>query len=262
MLYFSEYFNFQEVSITYFCSSLAVVVIFWTSSFQLGVVSYITLLMLVLAIGYIRLSLKTTHQFTGVIGLVFIFALYTVDKVIVLTLQKNKNEIRVLATNLANQHDPVAEYLMEESSSRIIKDTVIINNLFRPEIEFDLTNYLENTYFNGYFEKFKLQVIPCFSADSLYFIPPDNYYRHCNTYFEELVHSRGVKLPSSSFYYIDNQNGRVSYLGWFNFVKPNSNEQITLYLELDSKVISYELGYPELLLDKKIAQKSKYRDYS
>ncbi|NJO69626.1 MAG: hypothetical protein HC830_10375 [Bacteroidetes bacterium] len=54
----------------------------------------------------------------------------------------------------------------------------------------------------------------------------------------------------------------MSYLGWFEYMSPNLADTIYLFIELDSKVITDELGYPELLLDKKVSQKSKFRDYS
>lgn len=226
-------------------------------------VPIIVLLLLVLFIGYFRIKLKSSYQFSGIVIIVFLFSSYTVDRVLELTLVKTRSETRVLASNLSNQHDQVAEYMFEDFSAKINKDSVISNILFAPYIdELNLKDYLDKNYFSGYFDKFNLQTIPCHESDTLYFTPPDNYYQHCKTYFSSLVETDGTKLPSSSFYHIDDLSGRVSYLGWFEYTKPNTPDTVYLFIKLDSKVITDKLGYPELLLDKKISQKSKFKDYS
>jgi two-component system, NtrC family, nitrogen regulation sensor histidine kinase NtrY len=232
-----------------------------TGSFEFFPIIFI--LLLVLLIGYFRIKLKTSYQFSGLVIIVFLFSTYTVDRVLELTLIKTRSETKVLASNLSNQHDQVAEYMFEDFSAKISKDSVVSNILFAPFIdELSLKDYLDKNYFSGYFDKFNLQTIPCHETDTLYFTPPDNYYQHCKTYFASLVETDGTKLPSSSFYHIDDLSGRVSYLGWFEYAKPNAPDTMYLFIKLDSKVITDKLGYPELLLDKKISQKSKFKDYS
>jgi signal transduction histidine kinase len=78
-----------------------------------------------------------------------------------------------------------------------------------------------------------------------------------------MIIERGTKVQESNFYYIDNKNGRISYLGWFEYHLPKTNEPVSLFLELASKLVNEEeLGYPELLLDNRFASLSKLRDYS
>ncbi|NJK98712.1 MAG: hypothetical protein HC905_30720 [Bacteroidales bacterium] len=167
---------------------------------------FLFLLLLTIVIGYIRVYLKTGYQFSGLVLVVLVFAMYTVDRVMEITLIKNRSETRILASNLANQHDQIAEYMLEEQSARIEKDSTIANMLFSQIIdEQKLKSYINKTFFTGYFDKYKLQTIPCHSSDSLFFLPPDNYYLHCKSYFQTLVETDGTKLPSSLFYHIDNK---------------------------------------------------------
>lgn len=264
LAYILSYFtNYKTYVVVFSVVSMAVLIFWFVISKSFEPILYFFLLALSLLIGYFRIKQRSSYQFSGLIAIVLVFALYTADRVLELTLLKNRNETKTLASNLSNQHDQVAEYIMEEYSTKIQRDSVIISYLLSDAIDDgSLTNYISSTYFDGYFEKYNLQIIPCYMSDSLYLSPPDNMNVHCLEYFGETVNVSGTKLPSSSFYYIDNQNGRVSYLGWFQYFFPETHDTITLFIELDSKVITDELGYPELLLDKKVSQKSKFRDYS
>jgi signal transduction histidine kinase len=259
----SEFINYRTFIILFSGSMVMVYSALWLFSAHPEPISFALLAALILLIGYFRIKQRTSYQFSGLVLVVLIFAMYTVDRVAELSLQKNRNESYILASNLANQHDQVAEFLLEDVSNKISNDSVITNYLFSsiPEA-FNLNNYLQTTFFDGYLGKYNLQVISCYQYDSLYLLPPDNYTVHCRSYFADKVNTAGVKLPSSSFYYIDNQNGRVSYLGWFEYPHPNRKDTALLFVELDSKVLTDNLGYPELLLDKKVSQKSKFRDYS
>ncbi len=259
----SDLNDYKSFAIIFTLISVIINLVLLAFSGSLELFSYFSLLALVLLFGFFRIKQRKGYQFSGLVLIVLVFALYTVDRVMELTLQKNKNETAILASNLANEHDQVAEYIMEEFSSKIKNDSVITKYLFSEENDnYILADYISKSYFNGYLSKYKLQIIPCFQYDSLYMEPPDNYNVHCRTYFSEKVETSGIKLPSSSFYYIDNQNGRVSYLGWFEYPRTDSPDTVSLFIELDSKVITDQIGYPELLLDKKISQKSKFWDYS
>lgn len=259
----SDYTNFKTFIVIFSSVSVILNLILLPFSLELELIPFLILIVLILLISFFRIKNRTGYQYSGLVLVVLVFAIYTVDRVMELTLQKNKNETKILASNLSNQHDQVAEYLMEENSHKIEHDTLISQLLFTEDMNvMNLTNYLSYNYFSGYFEKYRLQVVACHQSDSLYLIPPDNYYYHCRSFFSNLVNSSGSKLPSSSYYYIDNLSGRISYLGWFDYRNPFTTDTISLFIELDSKVLTNELGYPELLLDKKVTQKSKFRDYS
>jgi signal transduction histidine kinase len=62
-----------------------------------------------------------------------------------------------------------------------------------------------------------------------------------------MVQETGSEVTGSDFFYLDNLNGRISYLGVIPYYSAESEH--TVYIELNSKIFSEELGYPELLLD-------------
>ena len=77
--------------------------------------------------------------------------------------------------------------------------------------------------------------------------PPNDSYEHCYTFFNELILESGIEVPGSDFYFLDNLNGRISYLASIPYYRAESEHRV--YLEINSKIFSEELGYPELLLD-------------
>lgn len=72
----------------------------------------------------------------------------------------------------------------------------------------------------------------------------------CGQFFDGEISRYGIPLfDNSRFYFMNNYNGRISYLGVFTF--PSFNGNINLYMEFDSKFMKEAIGYPELLLDHK-----------
>jgi two-component system nitrogen regulation sensor histidine kinase NtrY len=57
-------------------------------------------------------------------------------------------------------------------------------------------------------------------------------------------------------------NGRINYLGRIRYRMPGKANEITLFIELESRLVSQELGYPELLLDSKFAKNTGLSDFS
>ncbi|MCK5168768.1 MAG: GHKL domain-containing protein, partial [Bacteroidales bacterium] len=81
-------------------------------------------------------------------------------------------------------------------------------------------------------------------------------------FFSDLFESEGIQLKGSQFYFLDNLNGQISYLGQLVFDKPEWGNEVTLFISLKSKLGSQELGYPELLLDSRMKGSSFLSDYS
>ncbi len=106
---------------------------------------------------------------------------------------------------------------------------------------------LRRNYLAGYWTKYDLRVTVCRPADSLYVEPPVDELYHCFSFFEEIILESGIEIAGSDFYFLDNLNGKISYLGSIPYFRADSEHRV--YIELDSKILSEELGYPELLLD-------------
>jgi len=213
----------------------------------------------------IRYKRDTLYNYSIQVILVLLFSIYSVYFISKTTTQKDRQNMKILAENLATEHDPVAELLLEEMSVDLTADSVLAGMLFdvynvsRQEIN----NYLINNYFKGYWNKYDFRFYDCQPSDSVIFDRPNEYSYHCYDYFDRFINEKGMLLSGSKFYYLDNLNGRINYLGKFIYRDSRAEiPEMTMYIELESRLISEEFGYPELLLDEKVDKISYLSEYS
>jgi two-component system nitrogen regulation sensor histidine kinase NtrY len=198
---------------------------------------------------YFRFFSKLKYRFSTFVLFVLLFSLFTVFEVVKYTNQKNISEMKIMAVNLSAEHDPVAELLFEEIDQNLKSDIQILALLTEPYLDFDqLYKYIQRKYFSGFWDKYDLQITVCNPEDSVYVSPPENSWLHCYNFFYETILKNGIQVPGSDFYYLDNLNGRISYFASLSYFDRTRNE-VTLFIELDSRLISEGLGYPELLLE-------------
>ncbi len=192
--------------------------------------------------------------------LLCLLSLYSVLLVSDYTYRKDREVRKVLAINLSNERDPVAELLFNSLVNRIESDTIIrdyIDNIQKHDIE--MFGYLQNTYFNGYFKKYDFRATVCYPGSDLIMDNTDSKV-DCNGFFNDIINVFGINIPGSNFYFLNMQNGRINYVG---FAECNHKSKSSrLFIELDSKLSPEQLGYPELLLEGKLINKSKVSTYS
>ena len=161
--------------------------------------------------------------------------------------------------SLSTEHDAIAEYLLQEVDLHLQTDSRLRDMICSEHFSFNrMMDYVRNQYFTGYWNNYEIQITLCSQTDSVN-VEPDLYRTPCFGFFDQMIHERGKDLPGTSFSFMDNNNGRVSYLGIFHYEK--NNQQVALYVELDSKVTTDEVGYPALLLNKE-HQTIADQDYS
>lgn len=231
------------------------------TGYKIDMVESVFLILLFLIIGLIRYEYIKSYQLSRLILLAFLFSIYSAYFILNHSEERIEKEKRFLAAKLASEHDPIAELLIEEAEAKIKADTVIIDEIFKPDWDFDkLFNHIKNRYFSGYLDKFDFQITICDSTESV-LIEPDFETFHCYTFFQNLVKNIGLKIPRTNFYYIDNLSGRISYMGRIPFSKENQNEK-TIFFMLDSRLVSEDVGYPELMLDESNNQDNRLSEYS
>jgi two-component system nitrogen regulation sensor histidine kinase NtrY len=162
-----------------------------------------------------------------------------------------EHQKEVELVKLSSEHDPVAEMLFSELAMAIRNDSMIALYLNSPVIDIDqvdqVVDRLRRNYFSGYWSKYELWVTICHPNDMVYIEYPDDEWQECYPYFDQMISESGIEVPGSDFYFMDNLNGRISYLAAIPYYR--SGNEFKVFIELDSKIISEELGYPELLLD-------------
>ncbi len=262
ILSFLEVVSFKRFNIIFIFFIIA-----WFALFRWidGSFYWVSLLFLMLfgnLYSYGKYYSASTYHYSMII-IVVLFSAYTVFIVTKFSTEKNNDQKKVLISNLANEHDPIAEYLLREIDKRMPQDSFIIKQLLKENYNVEKINkYLSDKYFNTYFNRYSLQNITiCDPQDSVYLLAPDNIYKHCYSFFKTMMID-GNKIPETNFYYVERNDGRIYYLGFVEYKNINGDKPVTLFLELRSKLISEEIGYPVLLLDKSFNFRSKLKELS
>jgi signal transduction histidine kinase len=223
-------------------------------------------LILLLVVTYLYRTHVNVYSHTGFLLLALLCTLFVTLKVSDLTHQKELEKRKVIAVNLSNERDQIAEMFLADLESKLQNDTVV-HGLMEDYLsnELVLQDYIQRTYFYGYLRKYDLQVSVCSPYDELTLIHENSTeVVHCYSFFEKLATDQGLQLPNSRFVFVDNLNGQISYLGQFEYPIDGRGGEMSasLFVSLDSKLVSEELGYPELLLDERMSRHSILSGYS
>lgn len=176
------------------------------------------------------------------------------------TQKKESDKIKSMAGKLSRGEDPVAEFLFKDIESKIVKDVQLFEELKNyPQSEYFIKQRIIDKYFTGFWDKYKVQVTICGENDSLQ-LQNQNKREHCNLYFENLAQNLGKKTGTDNLFLIDYGTGGSSYLYLFDTIANDQN--VGFFIELNSKFIPKGLGYPELLIDKKLFINHEIADYS
>tara|TARA_B100000674_G_scaffold110883_1_gene82157 strand:- start:18494 stop:22078 length:3585 start_codon:yes stop_codon:yes gene_type:complete len=199
---------------------------------------------------------QKTVSFSFAISLLFLFSLMVTQSLRSYTDEKLINDKKQLLTKLAKEKDLIAEYLFQSVQEAIREDNNVYDLLSDySHTDQDIFEYFKKKYFQGFWNRFDLQVNPCFKGDSIVFLNESEPVP-CEQFFSGIIESTGIEV-SPGFYYLENQNGRISYLGVISFQK-----NAKVFIELDSKFKPDGVGFPTLLLDEQIERMSLNPDYS
>ena len=218
---------------------------------------------LVLAIALLKRR-QVVYSFSGVVLLVFIFSLYAVHIFIKHTSIKEMETRKIYAEKLSAEQDPVAELLFQDIEQNLQDDIILssfVNKTEKQPVEFE--KRIKQHYFSGFWEKYDVHVA-LFDSMCVPVIKSQNILFDNNFYFDELIAKKGSPTTCEHFNFINNASGKISYLAKLTFyLYPKTKQKYgTLYIELDAKFISDEIGFPELLLDRNIGLSEELTNYS
>ncbi|MCK5168460.1 MAG: hypothetical protein KAQ75_01170, partial [Bacteroidales bacterium] len=159
-------------------------------SVELSIYSIGFYIVLVLVVFIVRIK-KEIYTYALRILLLLLFALFTVLFITVTSSKKDRETRKVLAVNLSNEHDQIAEMLLVGIEEKIQKDTVVRDLLtWHLQNEGVILEHLQMTYFSGYFRKFDLEISVCNPNDNLILLHENSTeIVHCYNFFSELFES-------------------------------------------------------------------------
>ncbi|MFW6309618.1 MAG: ATP-binding protein [Prolixibacteraceae bacterium] len=241
---------------------------------SLGTVDYIALAFFMAASLLALLFSKNYLQrytLSYLIIFVSLASLYSLLVIYQTTSEKEREHQKLLAVTLVAERDPTVEVYLSNIQEQMSADSVIPNLLMReiypdtiyttmPQQKEGLEEYIQTTYFTGYFRKYEVRVWPCSGNDSL-FIEMEGRWRDCFSFFEDMIDIQGMHIPGTSFYFMDNMNGRISYTGRLHYPHVLNSQGASVYIELNSDLFFEGLGFPELLIDKSMAKPENYKKF-
>jgi len=184
-----------------------------------------------------------THSLSVMVVFVFVFAMLVLFNLLNFIDIKEKRMQQLMVVNLSEEHDPVAELYLLDIDAKIKSDSILLQLLDGNYRE--VPDYLGYKYFSGYFREYELQVTVCEPNDSL-IVQPENEVRHCFPFFDKAIENKGIQIAGLNFFYLENMNGRITYLGRFEWTMGTKVARV--YIELNSKMLSEGAGFPELLI--------------
>lgn len=154
---------------------------------------------------------------------------------------------RQVAERIGKEQDPLLEIMLPRVSRQLQNDTVLATLVDRPfSAQARVSDYVSEHYMVDYLSAYEFNVTLCGENDRILLADMDSL-SDCATFFGHTIATRGTPVPSSNFYFLKTQNGRINYLGLFPF-KGKDGDRF-LYLELESKAPNTFWGYPELLIN-------------
>jgi signal transduction histidine kinase len=230
------------------------------------VTTLILLLLFVILFFQKRIYSFWNYKFSHLILIVIVLsalATYSVNKAE--TLREHEKR-RLLATHLADARDNLAEYYFNEAATKINQDEILIQKLALAKSDASLdeiSRYLSNDYFSGYWSKYLVQITVC-QADKKLIIKPGNLITGCENYFDAKISQfmRPVSVPG--LFFLRQSVDAMYYLGKIVLKTKNTAGEIrtNIYVEISSNDIWKGLGYPELLFDSKNAKTDNLYGYS
>ncbi|MEI6898404.1 MAG: ATP-binding protein [Bacteroidota bacterium] len=176
---------------------------------------------------------------------------------------------QLLAVKLSTERDPVVEMLFSGLEEELFKNPVLSHfNSGSIETKIHLTEdsligYLTHKYFRESWNNYNVQITICKAQKDLR-IQPGNYTMNCYKYFNDILHEFGRPTSSPHFFYLDYGYGFRNYLAVIPIDSASGENpfKAKLYIEISSKLLLRDQGYPGLLIDKKHTKMADISDYS
>lgn len=227
---------------------------------NINYISIIYITILFVALTFIRYKQKSFKLYSYVL-IVFISTIYVVAFLTFKINTKQKEESKLLVSQLINERDILAELLLSDIEKELADDETVKTYIQKPADERTddkIETYVKQKYFNGYWNKYYLNVDVFSNIDD---VKEEFSINAAKNMYDNMLTNEGTKLENSDYYFVDNKDGSISYIIQHQYNVVDSLHYAKLYVILDSKLLPSELGYPELLIDQTI-KPSVLQDYS
>ena len=167
-------------------------------------------------------------------------ALYSTLTIYYSGLKKEFNSNRVWTDKLSIDRDLSLEMQLRMIESGLKNDQIIAFLSFYPEGGGDIirNRILERYMFRSFSSRYNLAVTTCDASTQL-IIDRNTPALNCLGFYSDELRKYGIPLSNgSSFFYLNNFNGKTSYLGLFTYVNNETLQTSNLYIEIESRILS------------------------
>ncbi len=230
-----------EISIYTFLFYISYAMLFCTLLMMLHTVTQI--------IGISRGRKLSLVSLKALLVYVSVISLYTLLLVGAYQFKKEADQAMVWTNKLSIERDLQLELYLCSVENSIYQDPYVRLFLNTGAGGPYIQRRLQENYFSGsFFQQYNLTVSTCNSGDRL-IVEKGAQPVDCYGFFEDQVSKFGTPLtPNSSFFFMNNYNGRIGYLGIFTYYDRLIGS-MSLFVEIDSKYVRDDEGYPAQLLE-------------
>ena len=256
---FDETLSVKQLLLVLIILQIFVAAINFSNIYEINILADVIFSFIMIVLTFISLNHIRYKRYLYILIVLF-NSVFVVTIIIQKSVEKEKGERKVLVKKLLQETDPVADLMLTDVDKKINDDQEIYKFLEKPVENSDsLIDYLKKAYFHGYLGKYKVNTFIC--GNTIDF-SSNNRYNKCHEFYNEEIRKYCKPITNSKFYAYNKDN--FNYIGIFDYIKsyPDSSKIISLYITLGSKLISEQMGYPDLLLDEDTDKPSLLKNYS
>lgn len=199
---------------------------------------------------------RTVKSWKWLAVYVFAVSLYMVLVVSIKSYYRELDRTEVWLNKLSVERDVSLELQLRNMEAKIPIDPVM-NKILDGPLSADaismITKRLDEHYFSNIERKYEISVTVSNSDDQLFYQNGRSLV-NVNSYYQEQLERYGLPISDKRiFHYLNNYNGRVSYLGVYTIL--TNGGKVRLFINMNSKLTKENEGYSALLFDYTAADK-------
>lgn len=185
----------------------------------------------------------------NIIIYILLISLYSVIAEGIYGYHKEYESNRVWTNKLAVERDLTLELQLRRVEDGIAQDPFIGFLTSYDSREMIKNRLLERYLYRNITQKYNIEITVCGMNDYLSLGKGADPVGCFAFYQEQLVRYGNPLSPNSHFFYLNNYDGRTSYIGIYNFIDTDSGRVMRLFIEINSKYLKDELGYAGNMFD-------------
>ncbi len=210
---------------------------------------YVTFAMLALALLFtLQTALLLTRRWRrvslfswrNIVLISVLFALFFVVAESLFGVEREYETNRVTTTKLAVEHDLPFEFYLRTIEQEIAEDPFIGTLVSVKAAELIRNRLIDRYFYKDLQDRYSVSLSICAPGD---YIAPSGQSEPslCFPFFYDMISTRGVRVDQSThFWQINNYDGKLTYMGQFQYYDPDSRDVRRLYLGFTSKHRSAE----------------------